>query len=400
MLPLYDAVIVGAGPAGGECARRLSYAKKRVLLVEKASDLSSNNYSTAGAPLETLKQFALPATLIGSYFRKIGLFSTEESSLFEEKRPLGVVFDFKRLRQFLIEEAEAHGAKVHFGFSYVSSRQEDEQLFVTFRDRKTGEEQSVSTSVLVDATGSERAVLKSKQGAKTVQATGLECLVEVKERDFARWEEQISFFLGQKWMPQGYSWIFPMERPLLKVGVGRYFKNEKIVPHMQSFTFYLDLLFSTFFPGGFKVVEKHGKTLTYTLGQEDRRHQGRIVAIGDAVSTINPIALEGIRHAMTSASMASSHIVEVLDGERDDFSDYEQELKVYFGWKWRFAEAFMHVVYGQTVDKKTDAIVRAFQAFTVDEMMAFAFHYRFRPALKFCWNYVRTLFKSCWEERG
>ena len=47
----YDVAMIGAGPAGGQCARELAAEGHRVVLLEKAKTYFENNYSSGGAPL-------------------------------------------------------------------------------------------------------------------------------------------------------------------------------------------------------------------------------------------------------------------------------------------------------------------------------------------------------------
>ena len=39
----YDVIVIGAGPAGGQCARELAEKGKKVLLVDKAKNFAINN---------------------------------------------------------------------------------------------------------------------------------------------------------------------------------------------------------------------------------------------------------------------------------------------------------------------------------------------------------------------
>ncbi|HYQ93017.1 MAG TPA: FAD-dependent oxidoreductase, partial [Candidatus Competibacteraceae bacterium] len=61
----FDVVIIGAGPAGGQCARTLAGASRKILLVEQHKDFYQNNYSSAGILLETLKRYDLPDAVVG-----------------------------------------------------------------------------------------------------------------------------------------------------------------------------------------------------------------------------------------------------------------------------------------------------------------------------------------------
>lgn len=77
----YDVVIIGAGPAGGQCARELSRCHFKVLLIDKAKDFAENNYSSGAAPIELLSAFDLPESIIGSYWNILRIQSTQSKAV-------------------------------------------------------------------------------------------------------------------------------------------------------------------------------------------------------------------------------------------------------------------------------------------------------------------------------
>ena len=52
----------------------------------------------------------------------------------------------------------------------------------------------------------------------------------------------LTFFLGYKWMPKGYSWIFPMGNRRLKVGAGIVNLPHEFVKEMQPLKHYIQLI--------------------------------------------------------------------------------------------------------------------------------------------------------------
>ena len=100
----YDVVIIGGGPAGGHCGRLLSEKGYRVLLVEQHSSWQDNNFSSAASPLEILEQFNLPETVVARFWKNIEIISTSIHHFWSSPQPLGVVFDFAKLREFLAAE--------------------------------------------------------------------------------------------------------------------------------------------------------------------------------------------------------------------------------------------------------------------------------------------------------
>jgi len=393
----YDVIVVGAGPAGGQCARELAAQGKKVLLAEKNRDFSINSYSSAGAPNEIIEMFQLPESIVGSDWNRIIMHSSSEKQLWEHPERAGVIMDFIKLRSFLARDAQSHGAELRLGFLYQDYENRSDGVIVRFKDQESQNTQEIKTRILVDATGSERHVLAKKLNFKGnwFPSTGIEYLIEVSPEVYQKWKKALSVFMGDSWMPQGYSWIFPMEPNKLKVGVGRYFQNENCVPHEKSYAHYLNLLMkkclgSTDFP----ILDKHGKTIVYTYNREDVHFDGNVIAIGDTVSTINPLAFEGIRHAMWSSRVAAKHILDKLEGKENAFEDYVKDLKDHFGFTWKLCEMLMKIIYREPKDENIDLMLQAWRGFSFIEMVNIAFYYKPFLAMKFLARYTLLSAKS------
>jgi flavin-dependent dehydrogenase len=381
-MEFFDVVIVGAGPSGGEAARELAKMGYSVLLAEKSKDFTVNNYSSAGAPLSFMQKFKLPEQIVGASWNQIELFSNNNSHCWSSKEWGGVVMDFAKLKNHLADEAAESGAKVLLNCTYKSF----DGTKVCFR-LKDNPNYEVRTRVIIDATGGERSVLGG--GEQAFPSTGLEHLVEVDEKTYTRWSQSLSVFMGSKWRPQGYGWIFPMEPNRLKVGIGRYFTNQVIVPREKRFSLYLDnLLEKCLNTQNLKILDTHGKTIYYTAGRKDFHFKDNCLAIGDAISMINPLAFEGIRHAMESSKVAACHVDRFLQGKQKTFSPYQRDIASYCGYKWRMCEFLMKKIYLEGNDKNIDLMIDCYKKFSFNEMMNLAFHYKFRESLKFYFNYL------------
>lgn len=388
----YDAVIVGAGPAGGQCARELSRLGRRVLLIDKAHDLLDNNYSSGGAPQEILEEFNLPRSIVGTFWNKLTIHSTNEKSSWESPQPFGPVIEFDKLRSFLSEETVKWGSEFRLSCQYQSHITHNNEIEVQLKDLNSQVVRTVSTRTLVDASGSERKVLAKDHYNKdeAIVFTGIEYHVEVDPQIYEQQARTLNFFLGLKWMPQGYAWIFPMAPNKLKVGVIRYFQNKVFVPHDPSYKPYLNqLLDFCGQPDTYKVEDKHGKTIYYTKGQKEARYAGPILAIGDSISSINPLGCEGIRHAMVSGHKGALVIDSYLKGQTTSFKDYDIEMNGYFGKKWFFSEMLMKNLFKTTNDSFIDKTVKYFGIMNNEEMMDVIFHYRFSRTIKsFFWYFI------------
>lgn len=399
----YDAIVVGAGPAGGACARELSAAGRKVLLVEKAKDFFANDFSSGGSTLETLKTFDLPETVVGAFCKQVKIAASDDCHLWRSTDPIAIVFDFRKLRTFLADETIKNGSDLLFAWSYQGYETNGDTLLVSLKKAGNQTIERFQTKVLVDATGSERKVLSggALRHQNAIVGTGIEFLVEVPEDVYRSHADCLSFFIGRKWMPQGYAWIFPMKANRLKVGVGRNYPNEQVVPHKKSFRFYLDRLMSaTLQTNDLKILDQHGKTLSYTSHQRDRYFDKNVIAIGDAVSTVNPLTFEGIRHAMMSGRVAALHVNHLLDDKTVNFQAYKAVMRRISGFKWIVSEQLTKKIYREVDDQKVNLMLAALKCFTLEALIDLVFYYRLKSAFKFYAAYTRLRVKASLKRFG
>lgn len=385
----YEVIVVGAGPAGGQCARDLAKQGRKVLLIDKAKSFLENNYSSGGAPLDIMEAFDLPSSTVGTYWNHLRVISTNEQTTWNSLSPFGPVLDFDRLRAFLAEETEKYGGAYRLGWQYQTHQKISRGLVVQIKNLVNQELLTLRTKVLIDATGTDRKVLSKgvPQNHKVMAATGIEYHIRVSPAIYEPFAQSLNFFLGHKWMPQGYAWIFSMAPCQLKVGVIRYFQDQKHVDYQPSYKHYLNQLLTLCDPTqSYEILDKHGKTIHYTIGQKDRRYEGPILAIGDAISCLNPLGCEGIRHALVSGQEAAIEVDRFLKNEVLDFKEFHYQMNGYFGRRWRNCERMMQKLFKTKSDSLIDRTVKSFSAMNNQEIMDVIFQYRFSRTVK---SYLR-----------
>ncbi|MEG3967920.1 NAD(P)/FAD-dependent oxidoreductase [Microcoleus sp. T2B6] len=397
-LKTFDIVIVGAGPAGGHCARILAQSGHKVLLAEQNDNFNKNDFSSAATPLETLSKFDLPESVIGSFWHKLTIETSKVSQTWESPESLGVVLNFAKFRAFLASEVERFGGEVWLGYRYTGHSQSRGETTVEFKQLSDGKIINVSTKVLVDATGFARAIMYEKENDKPdfLSGTGIEYLIEVEPEVYNKYSGDLIFFLGKKWMPDGYSWIFPMEPNRLKVGAGRIFLDPKTVRHLSPLKKYIDLLIDEYLKSkNYKIIDKHGSTLKYNPGLKDIYCKDNIIAIGDTVSTINLLGGEGIRHGMDGAQIAGKYIQRYLDGKISDFRDYETEMHRKFDRKWNISERLAVRKYIDDVnDELTDKMISYLKYMKTEEVMEILFYYKFEKIYRGLGGYLQRKIKG------
>jgi flavin-dependent dehydrogenase len=389
----YDVVVVGAGPAGGQLARSMAVSGFKVLLVEQHEDFSRNDFSSAATLLSTLEQFGLPESIVGSFWSDLVAVTTNTKHVWTSPEKLGAVLDFAKLKQFLANEVQSHGGDVRMGYRYVRYSQTDGETLVTLKERAQQRLETVSTKVLVDATGFARSVMyeKRRDQPELIGATGIEYVIEVDEETYRKYLDSIFFFLGYEWMPKGYSWVFPMEKYRLKVGAGRFNIDHKIVAHTESLRYYINILIRKHVnPKHYEIVDVHGSMIKYSKGLKDIYCRDNVIAIGDAVSTVNPLGGEGIRHGMYSADVAAEHIKRYLENEITDFRAYAVQMRRHFLPKWDSSANESIKRYLVDSDRRIDNAFSYLGFLTTKEIIGVLFYYKRGGLLKGFLRYLRS----------
>lgn len=386
--------MVGAGPAGGDLARRLAQQGVDVVLVDRLADLGRSAFSSAALPMETVNAFGLPAEVVGSRWREWQLIGPGAATrCWAASRPLGVVLDFGALRRWQADQCRRWGGRVHLGLQACSCQAEGERM-VTLLRRSDGSLLRVSSDWTVDASGQARALLGDPPPAGRprdglVRAAGLEWLLRVSPSCWARWADRLSFCLGSDWVPQGYGWIFPMAPGVLKLGVCRLVDPQRRQPPLGGLITDLGrrLLGAGARADGFDVLDRHGGLVRSTIRRREAHQRGRLVGLGDVVSTANLLGGEGIRHALTSSAVLAPLLERALTSPGGQASaqralvDYAPQLRRALGWRWelsgRVARRTWLGLHGQGADGRLDQVLRGLERRRAEDLSALLFGYRF-----------------------
>ena len=403
----FDVVVVGAGPAGGHCARKLSQLGHRVLLIERYKDFNVNSFSSSGTPNETLAKYQIPESVVGSFWNKIFIVTSNQTGIWRSAQIQGSVLDFAKLRSFLADETRSHGGELWLNCLYVShktvaDKKGDRTMVQVRRDRT---DVVIETRLLVDATGPNRSVMyvNPKDQPELITGTGVEFLIEVDDEAYDRSANALTFFLGYKWMPKGYSWIFPMGNRRLKVGAGIVNLPHEFVKEMQPLKHYIQLIIDEHIkPKEYSIVERHGGTVRYSLGLKDKYVDGSVIAIGDAVSTINFLGGEGIRHAMESSEISVKYIDRYLKGTGQNFDGYQQEMHQVFLKSWTISEKLGLKKYLADSDRLVDRVVNYLRPLKLEDVVDILFYYKFEKASKglasYLWRKVRSVLNKVFKK--
>ncbi|MCU0534906.1 MAG: NAD(P)/FAD-dependent oxidoreductase [Hydrococcus sp. Prado102] len=387
----FDVVVVGTGPAGGQCARILAKKGWKVLLVEQHETFLANNFSSAASPIEILSDYDIPSHCVGSYWNNLAILSTNVSRHWESSESLGVVFDFAKLREYLAAQVKDNGSEVWMGCRYFKHYQQGDRTTVFLQLKKQNETISVSTKILVDATGFARAVMypSKKERPSFLKGTGIEYLLRVDGETYQKYSQTLVFFLGYYWSPQGYSWIFPMDDNQLKVGSAIYNEPHKILKKIAPLKDYTKQIIEIYIqPKNYEVLDIHGSIIEYSKELDDRYYQNNLIAIGDTVSTVNSLGGEGIRHGFRGAEIACQSINAYLKNEIDSFASYQKQMKEVFERDWKQCDRIRKKVYLEYSDRKIDLGVAYLKYLSINDLIDILFYYKFDKFSKGLLKYI------------
>ncbi|CAL2076738.1 NAD(P)/FAD-dependent oxidoreductase [Tenacibaculum sp. 190524A05c] len=397
----YEVIVVGAGPGGGQCARHLAKLGVDVLLVERHESFYDNNFSSAGMSLEGFKEFNLPEEVIGRYWKNFTLQTSNELATWKGENNKGVVLDFAKFRQFLADDCVANGGDVLMGYSFTSKEIKEDGVIAHFKDKKGNNPHSIKAKLLVDATGSARKVIydSREDQPKMDLSAGVEYMIKVDDEVYNTFKDDLFFFLGDKWCFKGYSWIFPMDNNVLKVGTAKMLVKEanKASKTLKQIT---ERIIADYMKASsYEVIDIHGGSIRTTKDMSEDFFNDRVVAIGDSISAINPLGGEGIRYALRSADDVTPHVFNFIKNNKNTFKKYRKNWRRKYVFTWKLCYFLTETVYHKYSDSQIDEKVRKYKGLVdIDQLVNILFEFKFtnmnKRLFSFVWSKIKGKFQK------
>jgi flavin-dependent dehydrogenase len=325
----FDVIIVGGGLAGLTSAIHLSTRKKRVLLIEK------NEYPKHKVCGEYISNEVLP------YLNSLGInpinegakqitkvhISTTKSNLIKGELPLGG-FGMSRyfLDDLLVKKARLNGVKILK--DTVDSIHFKKDSF-TITTKSSGVFQS---KVTVGAFG-KRSSLDQKMKRKFIQKKSPYLAVKIHVKGvFPENLVALHNFKG------GYCGVSKVENNAINVCYiteYRSFKKHKNITDFQEQVVFKNKHLRKIFKESSPVFEKP-LTISQVSFQTKNPVEDHIIMCGDTAGMIHPLCGNGMGMAISSAKLASTRILQFLNGEiktregleKQYLRDWNKEFKI------------------------------------------------------------------------
>jgi digeranylgeranylglycerophospholipid reductase len=353
---LYDALIVGAGPAGSTVAERLARRGHRVLVVEEHPRVGSP-VQCAGLVSRRVLDLAGADGYVRLPVRGASVFGPGLRSIsFKAEEPRAYVIDRGALDVHLADRAARAGAEFRTGTTFrrrAAGASDSETVEIASVD---GDPSPISARVVIGADGVASAVARAYRLRRPVEILpAFEAEFPVSPGD----PETVEVYLGRTISPGLFGWWIPDGQGGGRVGVAVDADGTSARAYFERLMDHLARRF------GKRLANPTGYLVSgIPIGDVPRTHADRCLLVGDAAAQVKPLSGGGIFTGMRCAEIAA----EVLDRalSADDFSaeflaEYDRRWRAEFGEEFRRA-LYLRRVLARLTDADLDALVDALRS--------------------------------------
>ncbi len=338
---LYDAIIVGLGPAGATVARDLQKAGLSVLALDKQTH---PRYKVCGGALSARIDAVLEPDFHALVEQTINTvrFSYGNQRTFEVHSPKPIVYLTMRdtFDSYLVQKAAEAGTTIHQNEKVIDCRTFSEGVeVVTDQSRYRGK-------VLVGADGANSLIAKKcfpPRRLKRVPA--LEA--EIPLGNSQQYPGNQTLLIDFGGTSKGYGWAFPKQERL-SIGVAEFFG--KSAKPKEALTRFLrdDQTLSQLHvppPLGHPIPVFSSTSWTGPACRPGSLVSERTLLVGDAGHLVDPLFGEGIYFGVYSARLAATAIMNYLSHSSASLNEYETLVDHAFGRDLRMAARLVRPVY-------------------------------------------------------
>ena len=308
----WDAIVVGAGPAGSSTAFRLASAGGSVLLLDRA-EFPRDKPCGGGVTPRALVHLPVDiASVVERVPTKVELgLGFRRSALRGRGGPLAYMTQRRRLDHLVAERAAGAGAEFRDGVRVTAVEAQQDDVVVTAGGER------LHGRALVGADGVNGVSAKALGlGGNREVGVALEGNLPNAKADVERYRGRFVLELGT--VPGGYGWIFPKGEHL-NVGVGGAASQG---PRLRE---HLVRLCAAHAIDPDDLEELRGHRLPFRA-PDSTLARGRALVAGDSAGLIDPLTGDGMYEAFFSGRLASEAVLELLAGEAESLDAYGPKL--------------------------------------------------------------------------
>ncbi len=322
----FDAIIVGAGPAGLTAAKKLAEGKAKVLCFDKKQEIGVPKRCAEGLGLAWMQRLNLkpnPKWCLQPIHGAILYAPSLKCIEIDFKEVSGYVIERRIFEKELAKQAAKKGAMIKTKCHAQSFERKDGRVVATCLDQ--GTETKCTAPLIIAADGTE---------SLTARRLGLDTKIGLNDVDSGYQYEMtnmsfekptfIHLFFGKHISPRGYCWIFPKGKDHANVGIGITGNTEKTAKE------YLDRFIQAH-PGlrNGSIIEVNAGTVPVG-GFLDDMTADNLLVCGDAAHQVNPIHGGGLGIAMEAASIAAEVALKAIAAKKFSHDFLQQYNSIWY----------------------------------------------------------------------
>jgi digeranylgeranylglycerophospholipid reductase len=323
-----DVLVVGAGPGGSMAARAAAENGVDVIFIEEHPVAGTPVYCAEGLSLGGIEDGGLKAVppYVSQQTTKVHVVAPNGNTLeLTSDDWTGYTLDRQVFDKALADNAEKAGARLMINTRATGVIMDGSRV-VGVKAIREGEEIDFIAKVVIGADGHWSIIRRSAGLARyfkdyvtcaQYQLGGLDLDLGVSE-----------FWVGAKYAPGGYAWVFPKSREVANVGLGVRAKHTKPpIEYLKDFIAQ-DPRFRNA-----KILRKNGGICPVS-GTLDKIVADGLMLVGDAAGQLIPMTGAGIHSAIEAGKMAGRVAAEAVkegDVSAKRLSAYRVEFDKYWG---------------------------------------------------------------------
>ncbi len=315
----YDAVVVGAGPAGSMAAYEIASAGHSVLMLEKHSRPGIPVCCAEGVGSRGLDKLIKPRPeWISAVINRVRVIAPDGSHTTVTLSGGGYVLDRKKFDYDLAGRAVEAGGRLECGTIGLNLTGHNNHFDTINIQRSSGGSEKIEARIFIAADGVESRIARMAGMDTLVELDEVETLLEYRLENITVSPDLIEFYVGNKVAPKGYLWVFPKSGSSANIGIGIITDGARGDDAMRL----LDTFVDQHYPGGV-VTEKMGG-LTPKYRSKGQFRLGNLLVAGDAARALDSLTGAGIVNAMMSGRYAGLAAVEYLSGRIGHIDDIDR----------------------------------------------------------------------------
>jgi len=300
----YDVIIIGCGPAGSSCAKKLAENGFFVKVFDRRAELGNPKRCGEGLSENAEELIGkIPERCIAQRIKGARIYAPNGKYLEAVLEQGGLVLERKVFDKWMAEQAIKAGAQVQAN-TFISSLIKENEYFTGAKGEFLGEEFEENAKMIVCATGAESPLRKQALGIFS-QLNLIDSCLQYEMSGIDIDSDFIHIYLGNEIAKRGYCWIFPKGKDRANVGVG-------VIPGEKTAKFYLE-----------EFIKRHPKLRKGSIIEvnagcvpiggllKDMVTNGLLVC-GEAAHHVNPIHGGGMKEAIISGQLAADVITDCL----------------------------------------------------------------------------------------